>query len=212
MKKHELEAIFARARGAAPDIGPIERYLTALAEERQLPALAVAMCTARVEEAGPALCAVLAKAADGEILSDAEARLVFRGLHLVGGARDRQAWQVVMRLLRLPAMDVEDLLGDAITETLSQIVAGVFDGDTDGLFQAIADRDMDEFLREALFGAATFLIWEGRIEHDRMVAFLERFHDERLAPDHDQARGRLARGDSHVRPAPHDPARRQRLA
>ncbi|MFX7507199.1 hypothetical protein ABTJ37_23050, partial [Acinetobacter baumannii] len=65
MKKHELEAVFADATGAVPDIGPIEDYLTALAEEPELPSVAVAMCLARMEEAGPPLRALLARAADG---------------------------------------------------------------------------------------------------------------------------------------------------
>jgi hypothetical protein len=78
-------------------------------------------------------------------------------------------------------------LGDAITATLPRIAAGVFDGDHEALFAAISDRTIDEFARNSLFGAATFLAWDGRIDRDRMADFLQCFLDKRLADDEDFA-------------------------
>ena len=80
MKKQELEAIFGDGENT-PDLGPIEDYLDAVATERKLPDFAVGMCTLRIEEAAPKLRAVLLRAADGEVLSDDESLLLFRGLH-----------------------------------------------------------------------------------------------------------------------------------
>ena len=60
MKKQELEAIFSDGENA-PDTGPIETYLHAVATERKLPSFAVAMCTVRIEESAPKLRAVLAR-------------------------------------------------------------------------------------------------------------------------------------------------------
>ena len=62
-----------------------------------------------------------------------------------------------------------------------------FDDNIDPLFALIADSSIDEFIREALFGAATFLAWERRIDRDRLREFLVRFHEERPAEDGDQA-------------------------
>jgi hypothetical protein len=173
--------------GDTPNLPPIEDYLHELATSRQLPDGAVAMCTLRLPESGPALRAVLARAADGEALTEDEATLLFRGLFILGGRRDPQAFEPLLRLLRRPPDEVEWLLGDAITETLARIAAGVFDGNADALFAAIVDRRIDEFVREALLGAATFLAWEGRIERETMARFLERFYEERLAEDEDMA-------------------------
>jgi hypothetical protein len=92
MKKEELEAILGDGENT-PDLGPIEGYLDAVATERTLPNFAVGICTVRIEEAAPKLRAVLLRAADGEVLSDDESLLLFRGLHIVGGARDREACQ-----------------------------------------------------------------------------------------------------------------------
>lgn len=185
MKKEEFEAILSDGENT-PDTGPIENYLHAIATERKLPNFAVAICTVRIEEAAPQLRAVLARAAEGRELSDDESLLLFRGLHILGGARDREACQPLLRLLRRPFDEVDALLGDTIFETLARIVTGVFDGDIDALLALIMDRSIDGFIREALFDAATFLTWEGRIGRDRYREFLVRFHEERPAEDKDQ--------------------------
>jgi hypothetical protein len=184
MKKEELEAIFSDGE-YTPDTGPIETYLHAVATERDLPNFAVGMCLLRIEESAPKLRAVLAQAAEGEPLSDDDSLLLFRGLHILGAARDRETCQPLLRLLRRPFDEVDDLLGDAVTEALARIVTGVFDDDVDALFALIIDRSIDGFIREALFGAATFLTWERRIERDRYREFLVRFHEERPAEDED---------------------------
>jgi uncharacterized protein len=186
MKKEELEAILGDGENT-PDLGPIEDYLFAVATERKLPDFAVGICTLRIEEAAPKLRAVLLRAADGTELSDDESLLLFRGLHILAGARDREACQPLLRLLLRPFDEVDVLLGDAVTESLAKIVTGVFDDDIDALFSLIIDSSIDGFIREALFGAATFLTWDRRIERSRLREFLVRFYEERPAEDGDQA-------------------------
>jgi hypothetical protein len=119
-------------------------------------------------------------------LSDDESLLLFRGLHILGTARDREACQPLLRLLRRPFDEVDALLGDAVIESLAKIVTGAFDDDSDALFAVIIDS-IDGFIREALFGAATFLTWERRIDRDRFREFLVRFYEKRPAEDGDQA-------------------------
>ncbi|MEH2534817.1 uncharacterized protein V1277_005887 [Bradyrhizobium sp. AZCC 1588] len=186
MKKEEREAILGDGENT-PDLGPIEDYLHAIATESELPDFAIAVCTARIEESAPKLRAILVNAADDEGWTDDESLLLFRGLHILGGARDRESCQPLLRLLRRPYEELDFLLGDAVTETMAKIVVGVFDGDTDALLALIADSSIDGFVREALFGAATFLAWERRIERDRLQRFLVRFYEDRLAEDGDQA-------------------------
>jgi hypothetical protein len=186
MKKKEAEQLLGDGQPDF-DLGPIEDYLHALATERQVPDVAIGLCTIRIEESAPALRAVLTKAADGVALSDDDRMLLFRGLYILGGARDSQACEPLLRLLRRPTKETDLLLGDTVTETLPRIAAGVFDGNAGALFGIIADRSVDEFIRDALLGAVTFLTWEGRIERDRTQQFLEWFHKERLADDDDYA-------------------------
>jgi uncharacterized protein len=183
MKKEELETILGDGENA-PDLGPIEDYLHAVATERKLPNFAVGICTVRIEEAAPKLRAVLLRAADGKELSDDESLLLFRGLHILGAARDREACQP---LLRRPFQEINDLIGDTVIESLANIVTGVFDDDSDALLALIIDSSIDGFIREALFGAATFLAWERRIQRDRFQEFLVRFYEERPAEAGDRA-------------------------
>jgi uncharacterized protein len=186
MEKEELEAIFGDGENT-PDLGPIEVYLHAVATKRKLPDFAVGICTVRIEEAAPKLRAVLLRATDGTELSDDESLLLFRGLHILGAARDREACQPLLRLLRRPFDEVDVLLGDTVIESLANIVTGVFDDDSDALFALIIDSSIDGFIREALFGAATFLAWERRIQRDRFRELLVRFYEERPAEYGDQA-------------------------
>jgi hypothetical protein len=73
------------------------------------------MCTLRIGEAAPTLRAVLLRAADGKELSDDESLLLLRGLHILGGAHNREACQPLLRLLRRPFDEVDVLLGDTPT-------------------------------------------------------------------------------------------------
>lgn len=67
------------------------------------------------------------------------------------------------------------------------IVAGVFDGDVEALLGMVSDRSIDQFVREQILRAATFLTWNGSIRHDRMRRLLVAFVEDQLAEDEDQA-------------------------
>jgi Protein of unknown function (DUF1186)/SEC-C motif len=163
--------------------GPIELQLSALATERRVPVLALGACLMRPDEAAPAILDLMGRASLGGKLDDDEATLLFRGLHILAGARHEAAFRRLLGLLCRPVGELDDLLGDAITEFLARIAASLFDGDVERLFAAICDRKIDEYVRDALMGAATFLAWDGRIEASAMAAFLQRFYDERRAAD-----------------------------
>jgi hypothetical protein len=166
---------------------PLEEHLQELGESVGLPVFAVGLCTIRYEQTGPVFRTILDRAAAGESLDGNESLFFFRGLHIVGGRRDPLAFKPLLRFLRRPPREVEDLLGDATTETLAQIVAGVFDGDVAALLEASVDVTIDEYVRDSLIGAASFLAWEGRIPRQEFVGFLQRLHTERLVPDGDMA-------------------------
>lgn len=164
---------------------PIEIHLQGLAAT-PLDVVPLGACLLRIDEAGPILCEVVERASRSEHLTAQEEVLVFRGLHVLGGSRYAAGFPSLLRLLALGTDELEALLGDVITESLSRIVAGMFDGDAAALFAAICEVERDEFVRDALLGAATFLVWDGQIERTRFEAFLVAFFDERRGPDDDQ--------------------------
>jgi len=160
---------------------PINAYVLALAQPFDLAKTAVATCIERYPEAGPLPRMALEKYANGDDVDEDVAMLLFRALHIMGGVRDTQAFEPLVRVLGRPPEDVEWLLGDAVTETLPHILTGTFNGNAEALFNGIADQQRDEMVRDSLFRAAIFLTWESRIDRARMVAFLEKFGTGELA-------------------------------
>ena len=74
---------------------------------------------------------------------------IFFIFHLLGSWREKSAYRPLARLLRCP--DVEAVLGDANIETSSQVMAAVFVGDPQPLYDVILDPHADsaEFRRRA---------------------------------------------------------------
>jgi len=175
--------------GAEPVVGeaaPIQNILGMLATDRRLPVLAVLRCLFRIGEAGPTLRGVLERAAGGERLSDDEARLLRRGLYILGGARDTEACRPLLCLLRLPEGDLDELLGHAFIEGMARVLASVFDGDAEALFALIADRSVSSIARDGVLNAGIILTWNGSIARDRIVRFLEHFDADKLGGDREQ--------------------------
>jgi hypothetical protein len=166
--------------GAALDIS-IEDLLEPIAEEELLPEREVALCALRMDEAAPVFRAAVSKAAFGGRLTVPEENLFFRGLHLLGGARDTAAFPALLQLLRKNEEDIDLLLGDAVTISLTKIVIGMFDGNELALFDVIDNDEVDGFVRYTLFDAMAFLTWEGRIDAAKTHRFLERFYHQRKA-------------------------------
>ena len=129
-----------------PDLRPIEDYLHAVATERKLPDLAVGICTLRIEDAAPKLRTLLDRSAGGAILSDDKDLLLFRRIHILRAARDSQACQPLLRLLRLPFQDLDDLLGDARYRKYGKDRRRRI-RDADALFALMIDSSIDEFMR-----------------------------------------------------------------
>ena len=172
----------SEAAATGPPPLPIELYVTELGSS-DFPSEAVALCAARYSESGPLLRHLIERAADGDLVGAHEERRLVRALYVAGGRRDPLVFEPLLRLLRRPADEVDGVLGDVVTEALPRTVAGVFDGDARALFEAILDLRLDEYVRDALLNAATFLTFDKRIELKQMVGFLGRFGTERLAPD-----------------------------
>ncbi len=159
--------------------------MDALATGRGYPAAAVAACLRQPGQVVPVLQALLQRAARGLTLSEAEASQLFLGLHILAKLRHEPSCAPLLRLLRQPSDKVEYLLGDVVTTTLPKIVASVFDGEAEVLFDMIADAAIDQYVRDALWRGAVALTRQGRIAREAIADFIVRFDDERLAPADD---------------------------
>jgi hypothetical protein len=156
-----------------------------LRNEVTLPLEAVAFGTLYADAIEADIIAVLQRARHEE-LDDPSWRLFFRGIHILGGRRLPAAYRPLVALLREPLDRVQGLLGDAITENLSEILAGLFDGDERPLRELVADRSVGEFVRDAALKALSFMAFERRTDRAGFEAFLLHFDEAKLAgPDDD---------------------------
>ena len=158
-----------------------EYILDALRNEVALPSEAVALGTVYADAIEADIIEVLERARREE-LDEPSSRILFRGIHILGGRRLPGAYRPLLALLREPQDRVEWLFGDAITENLSQILVGLFDGDEQLLRELVltADQSIHPFVRNAAMQTLAFLAFERRIDRAAFEAFLLRLDEEKL--------------------------------
>jgi hypothetical protein len=162
-----------------------ERIVDALRNETALPSGAIAVGTLYADAIEADIIEVLERARHEE-LDEPSWRLLFRGIHILGGRRLPGAYRPLVALLRELQDRAEQLLGDAITENLTQILTGLFDGDDRPLRELVTDRSADLFVRNAALGALSFLTFERRIDREAYEAFLLQLDDDKpVEPDAD---------------------------
>ena len=88
--------------------------------------------------------------------------------HLLGEWREKAAYRPLARLLRLPRRDLDAIFGDGITTTSHRVMATVFDGDPQPLYEIILDPRAEEFIRAGMCEALAMVTLRGEL--DRSVA------------------------------------------
>ncbi|HEV3298298.1 MAG TPA: DUF1186 domain-containing protein, partial [Planctomycetaceae bacterium] len=86
----------------------------------------------------------------------------------LGEWREKAAYRPLARLLRLPRRDVDRIFGDGITTTSHRVMAAVFDGDPEPLYDIILDPKAEEFIRAGMCEALAMVTVRGEL--DRAVA------------------------------------------
>lgn len=165
----------------------LERIRSELERAETLPAEALAAAVTQAAALAPDVIALLRKAADGVHLLPRQENLLFFGLHALAAARRAEACPAFLSLLRRPEWQLEELLGDGLTESVTGLLLGLYDDDPEPLFAALEDRAAAGSARWALFQVLARLSWEGRIARERVVAFIDRFDREEMAPADDLA-------------------------
>ena len=77
--------------------------------------------------------------------------------HLLGEWREKAAYWPLARLLRLPGPEIDTLFGDGITTTSHRVMAAVFDGDPQPLYDIILDPNAEEFIRAGMCEALAMI-------------------------------------------------------
>jgi hypothetical protein len=92
--------------------------------------------------------------------------------HLLGEWREKAAYRPLARLLRLPRRDVDAIFGDGITTTSHRVMAAVFDGDPQPLYDIILDANADEFIRAGMCEALAMVTLRGELDRAAAGRFL----------------------------------------
>src|SRR5262245_5470948 len=124
--------------------------LDALTHSEGLPREALAAASARRVEMIPLFLATI----DSYLASDDETRAkptpLFFIFHLLGSWREKTAYRSLAHFLRAPAEEIDDILGDSVTATSHRVMAAVFDGDPQPLYDIILDTAAEEYVRSRM--------------------------------------------------------------
>jgi hypothetical protein len=162
-----------------------EEIIELLSREIDLPSVAVAFGTAYADEIRPDVMAAVERACRQDLDPD-EARLFFRGVHILGGRRFGSLFNPLITFLHGPAYRVDDLLGKAAAVTLSKILAGAYDGDPALLQSLILKKTADPLVRADALDALAFLTFDRRVERTRFERFLLRLDQVSVMPRDDE--------------------------
>jgi Protein of unknown function (DUF1186)/SEC-C motif len=150
----------------------VQEILERLTNYDRLPVEAIRAAEADRAAMVPAFLDAIEAFISGNADERAKPSPLFFIVHLLGSWREKSAYRPLARLLRCPHQDVDGLLGDAITETSSQIMAGVFDGDPQPLYEIILDPEADEFVRWAMCDTLAIVTLKGELPRSEAARFL----------------------------------------
>lgn len=150
----------------------IEEILRRFAAQGPLPVEAIEAARARREECAPVFLRIIEEAIAGQATADDAESPIFFIFHLLGEWREKAACGPLLRLLQCEPERLEYWFGDALTETVGRVMAGVFDGDPAPLRRAILNPEANEWARDALFETLAELARTGAVDRDETALFL----------------------------------------
>jgi len=160
------------------------QILHELATAERLPVEAIAAARAARAALAPAFVRAVEQSVEGKAAPETY-RALFLVFHLLGEWREKSAYRPLAALLRLPADEIEDVLGDAVPETCHRVMAAVFDGDPEPLYAIIRDPEADEIVRSRMCEALAMVTLRGELPRAQAAQFLRSCFSE-LEPQ-DQA-------------------------
>jgi len=157
-----------------------EAILHELTYATDLPRVALQAASAQRLELLPKFLGVIEDQLGQEPAARANPTPLFFIFHLLGEWRERAAYRPLARLLRHPADEADAIFGDAIVETAHRVMAAVFDGDPQPLFDIILDPGVDEFIRSRMCEALAMITSRGELARDRVARFLRDAYNDLL--------------------------------
>jgi hypothetical protein len=149
-----------------------QAILAHLALDEGLPEAAILAARERWDEVAPLLIDFVERYVADDPAADRLRPALFWSFHLLGERREQAAYRPLARLLTIDADDLDELLGDALTETVHRVMAAVFDGDPRPLQAVIEAEDANEFVRGRMLETLALLVLRGQLERDEVARYL----------------------------------------
>jgi uncharacterized protein len=92
--------------------------------------------------------------------------------HMLGSWREKSAYRALAKLLRRPDDEISKIFGDSVTETSHRVMAAVFDGDPQPLYDVILEAKASEFVRSRMCEALAMLALRGELPRAEAERFL----------------------------------------
>jgi len=150
----------------------IQEILEKLSKDEGLPVEAIRAADADRAAVLPAFLQAVEDYVAGEEAARAKPWAIFFIFHLLGSWREKSAYRPLARLLTLAGDELDDVLGGGITETAHRVMAAVFDGDPQPLYDVILDENADEFARSRMLEVLGMVALRGELEREGLTQFL----------------------------------------
>ena len=150
----------------------IPTILDQLAHADGMPADAIHAAREQRAAVAPALIDLIERYLAGEDKAFALENALFYAFHLLGEWRATAAYRPLARLLALEDDEVQEVLGDAVPETVHRIMAQVFDGDPQPLYAVIEAERADPFVRSRMLETLAMLVLRGELAREEVARYL----------------------------------------
>ena len=137
-----------------------------LAHSEKLPEETIRKCLDLGDDIVPAFLSILIRFTENTPLSDAEEQAIFLIVHLLGEIGDKRAFPVLLDFLQADQDRINDVLSDALTETVPSIVISTFDGDVDRLVGLINNPNVVDVMRAGAMEVWAYFVARGDIPRD----------------------------------------------
>lgn len=147
---------------------------------RPFPEAAVEAVVARREEAVPELLQIVKEFSSRWAAGDVQENEMLHeyAMQFLAEFRETRAFRPMVRIACMP--EIDDVLGDSVTDALPKMLAAVWDGDSEPLLDLIGDTLANEFARSAGISAIGILFREGRLDRTQLRDLLGEIYEFRL--------------------------------
>ena len=149
------------------------------------PAAALKAGLAKADQLAPLVYALAEKFSRGIYLLPGENATLLYGLHILAAAKHPDLLDHVLTMIAQPLSELDQLFPNCVNTALAQLLLSVWNDNTDVLFRAIEHAEIIPEAKLALFDVLARLTFDGRIQRERTIAFLDRLEREDFIEDGD---------------------------